>query len=279
MLPHLARVMRPRSSPTSLATSRRSRHGQFLRSLSLYSSSSNGGHSGIPARSLAVPGTSHNASSARKMSATGLLVAAASLVAWQLTSIRSGWQWVLELGAGTGAVYLLRWYWWRINAWSEISAMASALVVSLTLRLTDPFKGSATVVSAKNGLLTIGVTTVVWLAVTFLTQPESEAVLLRFYRKVRPDVSGWRPVAALAPEVPQTHDLGRNLLDWVLGTAMVYCALFGVGKLILGAPALGIVLLIVSSACAWALYVDLSRRQWGGPEGEASKRPEVAARV
>src|SRR5205085_2540092 len=105
--------------------------------------------------------------------ATVLLVAVASLVAWQLTSIRSGWQWVLELGAGTGAVYLLRWYWWRINAWSEISAMASALVVSLTLRLTDPFKGSATVVSAKNGLLTIGVTTVVWLAVTFLTQPES----------------------------------------------------------------------------------------------------------
>jgi Na+/proline symporter len=211
--------------------------------------------------------------------ATVLLVAAAALVAWQLTSIRSGWQWVLELGAGTGAVYLLRWYWWRINAWSEISAMAVALVVSLMLRLTEPFTGSATVLSAKNALTTISVTTIAWLVVTLITRPESEAVLLRFYRKVRPDVSGWRPVAALAPDVPQTRDLGRNLLDWVLGTAMVYCALFGVGKLILGEPLLGVVLLIISAACAWGLYADLSRRHWGGHESEPSERPEIAARV
>src|SRR5438067_1704205 len=186
--------------------------------------------------------------------ATVILVIASALVSVLLADIRSGWQAVLEVGAGTGAVYLLRWYWWRINAWSEISAMATALTVSLTLRLTVPFTGSAAVVSAKNGLLTIGVTTIVWVVVTFLTRPESEAVLLRFYRKVRPDVSGWRPVAALAPEVPHTHDLGRNLLDWVLGTAMVYCALFGVGKLILGSAGVGTVLLIVGAACAWALY-------------------------
>src|SRR5438445_110266 len=152
--------------------------------------------------------------------ATVILVIASALVSVLLADIRSGWQWVLELGAGTGAVYLLRWYWWRINAWSEIAAMGTALLVSLTLRATEPFSGSATVVSAENAITTTAITTVVWLIVTFATRPEAETVLLSFYKKVRPDVRGWRPVAARAPEVAQTRDLGRNLLSWVLGCAM-----------------------------------------------------------
>ncbi|HKD91328.1 MAG TPA: sodium:solute symporter family protein [Terriglobales bacterium] len=198
--------------------------------------------------------------------ATVLLVAASALVAWQLSSIRSGWQWVLELGAGTGAVYLLRWYWWRINAWSEIAAMATALVVSLGLHLGAFFSGSATVVFAKTALWTTGLTTVVWIIVTVATAPESNAVLASFYRKVRPDVRGWKPVAALTPEVPPTRDLGRNLLAWLLGCGMVYAALFGVGKLILLQPGEGIVLLVVSGLCALLLYRDISRRTWHEPE-------------
>ena len=96
--------------------------------------------------------------------ATVLLVIAAALFPRNWSIIRSGWQFVLEVGAGTGGVYLLRWYWWRINAWSEISAMATALVVTLWLRWTEPFTGPEPVVFAKTALTTTAVTTLVWLA-------------------------------------------------------------------------------------------------------------------
>jgi len=191
--------------------------------------------------------------------ATVILVAAASFVAWELSSIRAGWQWVLELGAGTGGVYLLRWYWWRINAWSEIAAMATALVVSLTLRVFEPFTGSGPLVSAENAITTTAITTVVWIALTFATRPETEAVLLSFYRKVRPDVRGWGPVAARAPEVAATRDLGQNLVLWIFGCVMVYAALFGMGKIIFGHLPQGLGLLALSAASAFYLYRNLER--------------------
>src|ERR1700691_512607 len=101
--------------------------------------------------------------------ATLLLVAAAAYVSAQLATVGQGWQVVLEVGAGTGGVYLLRWYWWRINAWSEISAMAAALVSTLALHWRNPFVGSAPLVFAKTALSTTAITTVVCVAVTFLT--------------------------------------------------------------------------------------------------------------
>src|SRR4030095_10295331 len=113
--------------------------------------------------------------------ATVGLVIASALISVLLADIRSGWQVVLEGGAGTGGVYLLRWYWWRINAWSEISAMATALVVTIGLRWAEPFTGSSPVVFAKTAIATALVTTVVWVSVTFLTKPEPDAVLLKFY--------------------------------------------------------------------------------------------------
>ena len=104
------------------------------------------------------------------------------------------------------------------------------------------------------------VTTLVWLVVTFMTRPEPEAVLLKFYREVRPQITGWKAVARLAPEVPQTNDLGRNLLSWVLGCAMVYSALFGGGWLLLGPRGRGMVFLAIAVGCGWALSRDLSKR-------------------
>ena len=89
---------------------------------------------------------------------------------------------VVNIGAGTGAVYLLRWYWWRINAWSEISAMITAAAVSITLRFASPFAASDPNQFAKNLLLTVAITTVVWVAATFLTQPEPESNS-GFYRR------------------------------------------------------------------------------------------------
>src|SRR5690348_12463171 len=122
--------------------------------------------------------------------ATVVLVIASALISVLLADIRSGWQVVLEVGAGTGGVYLLRWYWWRINAWSEISAMVTALIVTIGFRVTEPFTGSSPVVFAKTALATAAITTVVWVIVTFLTKPEPDAVLLKFYKDVRPHVTG-----------------------------------------------------------------------------------------
>jgi Na+/proline symporter len=176
--------------------------------------------------------------------ATVFLVLAAAVVAWELTSVSAGWKIVLELGAGTGGVYLLRWYWWRVNAWSEISAMAAALVTTLalhsdafwmaTLGRAKPFSGSDPVVFAKTTLCTTGVTTLVWLIVTLLTRPEEDDTLVKFYKKVRPQVTGWKPVAKLAGDVSGTQDLGRNLLSWLLGCVMVYTMLACIGQMCFG---------------------------------------------
>jgi solute:Na+ symporter, SSS family len=206
---------------------------------------------------------------------TVLLVIASGYVSAQLASIRSGWQAVLEVGAGTGSVYLLRWYWWRINAWSEISSMITALVLTLALNseglwnalIGRPtfYTGSATVLFAKNVLTTTFVTTTVWTLVTVLTAPEPNSILLSFYRKVRPDVTGWKTISALAPEIPATHDLARNLWCWILGTVMVYSALFGVGKLLMQKWGLGICLTTLAAVCAWQMSRELSGGH-GAPE-------------
>jgi Na+/proline symporter len=193
--------------------------------------------------------------------ATVLLVIVSAYVSAQLASIRSGWEFVLEVGAGTGGVYLLRWYWWRINAWSEISAMATALASTLALRWWAPFSGNQPVLFAKTALATTAITTLVWVIVTWLTSPEPESVLVAFYRHVRPHVGGWEPVARLAPEVIPTRDLGHNLVCWLLGCAMVYAALFGGGWLIIGPRGRGALFLGIAAISATALYKDLSRRK------------------
>ncbi|MEO8725017.1 MAG: sodium:solute symporter family protein [Acidobacteriaceae bacterium] len=185
---------------------------------------------------------------------TVLLVIAAAYVSVVLKSIASGWEAVLEVGAGTGAVYLLRWYWWRINAWSEISAMACSLVVTVVLNVAHPFSGTAPVVFGKTAITTTIITSIVWLAVTFLTRAEPDSVLLSFYRKARPDVRGWKPIAARFPGLPQTRDLGPNLWAWVLGCAMVYLLLFGTGKLLLRQPLQGAIMLAIAAVTAVLLY-------------------------
>jgi solute:Na+ symporter, SSS family len=201
--------------------------------------------------------------------ATVVLVVVSAYVSAQLGSILAGWEIVLIIGAGTGGVYLLRWYWWRINAWSEISAMATALIVSLVLRWIKPFTGLEAVVFAETALTVTGGTTLVWVAVTLMTKQEPDDVLVKFYRKVRPHVAGWKPVARLAPDVPPTRDLGRNLLSWVLGCAMVYLALFGSGKVLLGVFGTGSLLLALAALSAVALYFNLREGGWGREDAES----------
>lgn len=199
--------------------------------------------------------------------ATLFLVVAAAWVSMQLQSVSEGWKIVLELGAGTGGVYLLRWYWWRVNAWSEISAMAAALVTTLVMRShslwvalagrPEPFQGSDAVIFAKTTLCTTAVTTLIWVTVTLLTPPEETRTLVEFYRRVKPDAIGWGPVAKVSGMEEITQDLGKNVLSWVIGCVFVYAALFGIGQLCFGRLASGFVLGLVSLTCGVALYLSL----------------------
>ncbi len=196
---------------------------------------------------------------------TILLVLVSGYVAQQLHSVGQGWQIVLGLGVGTGAVYILRWYWWRINAWSEISAMIVAALVAIYLHSRLP--GDDPVTFAKTSLITAGITTVAWIAATFLTPAESEERLLAFYRRVRPTVHGWKRIAALAPEIPQVRDVTSNAFDWVMGCVLVYATLFGIGKIIFGDWIPGVLLLVVAAGAGYLIFWDLSRRGWQALSG------------
>src|SRR5256714_1934211 len=104
--------------------------------------------------------------------ATVLLTIVSAVVTFYMDSITGAWQLLIGIGAGTGAVLILRWYWWRINAWSEVSAMSAAFLVSMSVRLHYGLSNDDPLVFAKSTLITVGVTTVVWLIATFLTAPE-----------------------------------------------------------------------------------------------------------
>jgi SSS family solute:Na+ symporter len=200
--------------------------------------------------------------------ATVLLAVLGAATSLLMQTVAGAWELLLGVGAGTGAVYLLRWYWWRINAWSEVSAMTVAALTTVLLRTKIHLSGSEAEVFSKSILITVGVTTVAWLCATFLTRPEPESKLLEFYRKVRPGVAGWKRIAAQAPEIPATHDGWYNLMDWLLGCLMVYMALFGIGKVLLGETALGLGFLAISGLSGYAIYWDFSRRGWETLSGE-----------
>ncbi|HTR78049.1 MAG TPA: hypothetical protein VMH39_08060, partial [Gemmatimonadaceae bacterium] len=187
--------------------------------------------------------------------ATVSLFLASILVSWQIGSIGGAWRFLLALGAGTGLVLILRWYWWRINAWSEISAMIASFLVSVPAMLIIPhyFADGDPNADATVMLVTVACSTVVWVVVTYLTPPEPVAVLEAFYRRVRPGGPGWSTIA-------QSAGFGRESIaggalawtNWVAGVVAVYGTLFGIGKVIFGDDGAGIALLVIAGAAfAW----------------------------
>ena len=190
-----------------------------------------------------------------------LLVILSGYTAAHINSIQSAWQLLLGMGAGTGGVLLLRWYWWRINAWSEISSMVAAFVVSVSLTWIH-FSGNDSVVFAKSAMITTGATTLVWIATTLLTRAESEERLLKFYRRVHPTVHGWKHIAALAPDIQPVRDLAANTFDWIMGCALIYCSMFAIGELVLQEWLPGFVLLACAAFAGGFIYWSLSRRGW-----------------
>ena len=174
------------------------------------------------------------------------------LVTTQLDTIADAWGLVLSASAGLGLVLILRWYWWRVNAWSELTATVVPVVLVL-LQLSGLDVPFLTADFPVNLYGIVGVTTVCWLAATFLTAPTPPEALDAFYRRIRPGGAGWGPVAARNPDVEAEAGMGRLALRWALGVAAVYAALFGVGGLLLGTPLRGAALLAGGAAALAAL--------------------------
>jgi solute:Na+ symporter, SSS family len=193
---------------------------------------------------------------------TMLLMVLSAVVTFFMDSIADAWKFMIAVGAGTGLVYLLRWFWWRINAWSEVSAMLAALVTSLTLQAGFGFSESDPRQFALIVLITVAVTTVVWLTVTLLTRPEPEEVLLAFYRRVRPSPALWGPIARKAVDVAPRRDGLFNLIDWLSGVCMIYAFLFGVGRILFGQVLAGAAFLAGGLAFGAVIYFDLNKRGW-----------------
>ena len=163
---------------------------------------------------------------------TALLMLLAAGMTFLLESARSSFELLLSIGAGSGLLYLLRWYWWRINAWSEIAAMGVSFFVAVGFFVAGKmgYGVSANIVL----LVTVGVTTLAWVGATLLTRPESDATLVAFYKLVRPAGPGWTDISRKAGVGPSPDSLPQQLLGWILGCAFVYATLFGAGSVLYG---------------------------------------------
>ncbi|MEM7453927.1 MAG: sodium:solute symporter family protein [Planctomycetota bacterium] len=201
------------------------------------------------------------------------------VAAWfmQGISVDTAWKILAALGAGTGLVFMLRWFWWRINSWSEISAMLASLFFFVAFNF-ELFGGQAAggleaakltmaelifgemelaseVIMAIVALLTI----IVWLIVTMLTPPESDETLSRFYRKVRPDGPGWGPVSKRESDIKPDGNLGISILGAFAGAGIVFLTLPAIGYLIFGQYGLAAVTLAGAAVCAVVVSVVIKK--------------------
>lgn len=179
---------------------------------------------------------------------TVLLMVFAALFALALSNALQAFNILMQIGAGTGAIFILRWFWWRINAWTEISGMVISFVVAIVLEVLAP-----NLVPANYKLVVgVGITTIGWLLVTLLTQPETEETLNGFAKHVNPTV-GWKNYRS--SEMATVSNLPLQILGMFLGCALVYTALFATGSFIYGNLVLGGALAVAALACFGSLTV------------------------
>ena len=189
---------------------------------------------------------------------TFILMFLAALMALYMQNALQIFDFILMFGAGTGLIFLLRWFWWRINAWSEIAAMFSSGIISFLFVFSglypedwQPFYRFPIIVL---------ITTIIWLVVTFLTQPESKETLHNFYRRIQPGGAGWQKVVQEAAsegiviaEPNAKFTLPQGILAMVLGTVLVYSLFFATGKILYGETAAGLILGAVAIVVAFVL--------------------------
>ncbi len=191
---------------------------------------------------------------------TALLMVLAAGMTFLLESARTSFELLLSIGAGSGLLYLLRWYWWRINAWSEIAAMSVSFLVAVGFFVAGKMGYG---VSANTVLLgTVGITTLAWVSTTLLTRPESDATLVAFYKLVRPAGPGWTGISRKAGVGASPDSLPQQMLGWILGCTFVYASLFGTGSALYGLTMQAIVWGVVWVVSGAGLLRVLNA-QWG----------------
>ena len=171
-----------------------------------------------------------------------------------LTTISGAWEFIINASAGMGAVLILRWFWWRINAWSEISAMIAPLIIYPIAKNVYGLQSPITLYPIVLG------TTIIWLLVTFLTKPVKEEKLEMFYKKVHPGGLGWKKISGKFPDIKSDSGFGRLFLDWFLGVLLVYSSLFGLGKLLFAEYLSAFLYFLVGGISATLIYFDLKKR-------------------
>lgn len=190
---------------------------------------------------------------------TALLMIAAGVLTLVLESARATFDLLLSIGAGTGLLYLLRWYWWRINAWSEIAAMTTSFVLAVAVVAAQ--RAGVSVPSYVTLVTTVATTTLVWLAVTWMTAPTDRVTLERFYRLVRPAGPGWTEVRASCGNLAAADDLGTAFTGTVASSVLVYSALFGAGHFLMGHAAAASAAGVLFAGSA-AVMLRTVRRLW-----------------
>src|SRR3954467_9420277 len=195
---------------------------------------------------------------------TVLLFACAAATVYLLDTAKDIFDVILQVGAGTGLLYLLRWFWWRVNAWCEIVAMISSFLTSLALLILT--RQGVEIGAAQGLIIVIAVTTVCWILTAYVGPATDPAVLVDFYRKVRPMGPGWAPGRAnpkLTPaELAETGDnFPLALVGWLSGCTMIWSALFTVGNFLYGRMPYAIGLLVVF-LISGAIVTRVVHRLW-----------------
>jgi Na+/proline symporter len=170
-----------------------------------------------------------------------------------LTTVSGAWIFIINASAGLGLVLILRWYWWRINAWSEISAMIAPLIIYPAAVYGFGLESPITLYPIVFG------TTIVWLIVTYLTKPVEEKKLIEFYKRTYPGGIGWKHIQKLVPEISSDTQFGRFFINWLMGVILVYSFLFGIGKIIFAEYLLGVLLLLTGFIAAAVILFNLNR--------------------
>jgi len=168
-----------------------------------------------------------------------------------ISRISGAWEFILECGAGVGLVLILRWFWWRISAWSEISAMITPFVIY-------PFVKYAGIIFPDTLFFLVGGTTVVWLVVTFLTKPTDEKTLMDFYTRIYPGGVLWKKISDKLPNVKSDTGFFKMFVNWFFGVVLVYSLLFGIGYLIFGSYINAVIALIAASVSVVVIYRNLA---------------------
>jgi SSS family solute:Na+ symporter len=194
---------------------------------------------------------------------TVVLFVCSSGMVYLLETARDAFNIILQIGAGTGLLYLVRWFWWRVNAWCEVVAMLSSFAISLVLLI---LAGQGHAISTHIGLLiTVAVTTVCWVATAWLGPETDRQVLIAFYRKVRPAGPGWEPIRAVAgvSQGDAADNIPLALLGWLAGCTAIWSALFTVGNVLYGRLGPSVILgttFVLSSFVLWRVV----QRLWIG---------------